>query len=494
MNPLSIFPKHAMRALLMLVAAGTLIAAGCGSSGNNGGGGGGGGNGSFGKASLNGRYTFTLRGYGLLPGSLTAADFFVEGGMFTADGNGNITAGTDDFVQSNTPFSDPITGVYSVNNDGSGNLQFNFSGGGFSVYRITLSDTGHFYMQQEDGFSTSSGSGEKQDSTLLSTSPVGTFVIRNHDLGVSATMAKLVITGGAITGSYYMLESGSPSSGAVTGAVGIPTNGRGTLNYTLNGTSYTLIYYVVGMSRFRLLDETPNILSIGQAEGQSGTFSNASLSGSYAFGGGGETAFADGINTVGFFTTDGSGNVTAGNFDSVQDGVVSSNMPVTSGTYSINSDGFGNFSLGTAQRAIWMVSPSRAFFIAINGTNVEDGTLDKQSGTFSNSSLNMQATFFMDGFDGQFKDRVGTLVPNGSGSLATDYVSSFFDPNTLIGGSAPNSFSGSYSVDANGRATSQLNGFTNNLVLYLVSGNTGYILQADTGVNVGGAFKQQTAP
>jgi hypothetical protein len=144
-----------------------------------------------------------------------------------------------------------------------------------------------------------------------------------------------------------------------------------------------------------------------------------------------------------------------------------------------------------------MVSPSRAYFVALNAVNLEDGILDKQSGTFSNSSLNKQSAFFMDGFDEVqilFKDRVGTLTPNGSGSVRTNYVSSFFDPNLLTGGSQSNAFSGTYSVTSNGRATAQLNGFTNNLVFYLVSNNTGYFLQGDARVDIGGAFTQQVGP
>jgi hypothetical protein len=503
MNPLSIFPKHAVRALVTLVAAGTLIvAAGCGGSGNNNGGGGGGGSQGFSKASLNGRYAFTMRGYGLLPGSLTQADYFVEGGVFTADGNGNITVGTDDFIQGGVPFSDPITGTYVINTDGSGDLRLDFTGGS-TEFRITLSDNAHFFMAEEDGFRTSFGSAEKQDPALISAIPAGTFVVRAHDSGVisgvpTATMARLAISGGTITGSYYLLETGSPSAGALTGNAGTPTDGRGTLSYTLNGTTHTFFYYQVTSGRFRLLEQTPNTVSIGQAEVQSAiTFSNSSLSGSYAFGSSGETTFVDGINTAGVFTADGAGNITAGNFDSVQDGAVSSNIPVTSGTYAINSAGFCNLVLGSDQRAVWMVSPSRAFFIALNGSNTEDGTMDKQSGTFSNSNWSKQSAMFMDGFDAVqllFKDRVGTLTPNGSGALRTNYVSSFFDPNFLVSGSQSNAFSGSYTVDSNGRTVSQLNGFTNNLVLYQVSNNSGYFLQADPGINIGGEFRQQTGP
>jgi len=508
MNPFSGRSKCASRGAMSSAAiAILLLAAGCGFGGGGNGGGGGGGNNGFGKASLNGQYAFTLRGFGLLPNSTTVEDYFVEGGVFTADGNGNITAGTDDYVQSGVPYNDSVNGTYTINQDGTGDLRLNFGGGPggrgrFTIYRITLSDSGHFYIIEDDGGATSAGSGEKQDSTLLTTTPSGTFIVRNHDLQVSATMAQMAISGASVSGNFYMNQGGLEFLGAFAGAgnsIGTPVNGRGTMNYVVNGTSHNFFYYVLSASKFLLVDVTPGILSVGQAEKQSATvFSNVSFSGAYAFGSTGDSINADVVNTVGAFTANGNQKMTDGSIDSVFDGSASGQVLVTDGNYTIGADGFGNFSLvttqGTLQQKIWMVSPSRAFFVALDGINVEDGTIDLQSGNFTNASLTKQAAFFMDGFDGLFKDRVGTLTPNGSGALRTDYASSFFDPNVGAGGSQTNSFSGSYLVGNNGRVTTQLNGFTDNIVLYLVSNSTGYMLQEDAGVNISGAFRQQTGP
>lgn len=495
MNPLA--SSKCARRLLMALAAisGIFLTAGCGS-----------GSlvivkGGFNKSSLKGSYAFTVKGYGLNNGTNVAANFFVEGGVFTSDGNGTITAGTDDFVEAvgNTGATQvfqpaQITGIYVINSDGTGDLQFNFPGGGAEVFRITLSDTGHLFMEEEDGFGTSAGSAELQTST---TTPSGTFVFRTHDVQVSATMGTMVISAGAVSGNYLMVQSGTAVSGSIGagGSMTAPTGGRGSITYSVNGLTHSAEYYVVSSNKFLLLDETTNILSVGLAEQQSNVaFSAASLSGSYAFGSGGETATGF-VNTVGVFTSDGSLNI-AETYDSVQDGTVSSNASAA-WTYSINSDGSGSFSLGNVvQREIWMVSPTRAYFIALNGANVEDGTIDQQSGTFTNTSLSAQAAFFMDGFDGTgvdglFKDRVGTLVPSGTDSLGTNYVASFFDFVALAGGSSSNNFTGSYLVASNGRTTTVLNGFTNNVVLYLTTNSTGYVLQADTGINMSGRFTAQ---
>ncbi len=496
MNPLA-SSKCVSRLLLALAALTSIfLTVGCGSSGNPiviG-------KGGFSNASLSGSYAFTVKGYGFNANSNSAANFFGEGGVFTADGNGNITAGTEDFVEvvgaTTQVFPNTaVKGAYSINKDGTGDLQFTVPAGVLEVFRITLSDSGELYMQEEDGFGTSAGSALLQDSGQLSTTPSGTFVFRTHDVQVSSTMARVTISSGALAGSYLMVQNGVPASGSIgAGSMTAPAGGRGSVSYSVNGVPHSAEYYVVNSSKFLLLDTTTNILSVGLAEKQSAiTFSASSLSGPYAFGSSGETLTPGFINTVGVFTTDGVSQVSAANYDSVQDSSVSSNVTAT-GAYLVNSDGSGSFTIGGLTRDIWMVSPTRAYFIALNGTNVEDGTIDQQTGSFTNPSLGSQAAFFMDGFDwvnGLFKDRVGTLVPSGTDSLGTNYVTSFFDFNTLFGGSNPNAFSGTYSVASNGRTTTQLNGFTNNIVLYLTSNSTGYVLQADTGINISGKFKAQ---
>lgn len=508
MNWCSFTANHAARLTTVFAAAAALLfASGCGNGGVtivpvNGG---------FSNSSLNGSYSFTVKGYGLNAGSSSAANFFVEGGVFTANGNGIITVGTDDFVEAiggTTQGFNPsaIKGTYSINKDGTGDLTFNFAAGGSEVFRITLSDTGNLLMEEEDGNGTSAGSAHLQTSTAI---PFGTFVFRTRDTQVSATIGTMAISSGAVTGSYVMVQNGAAVSGALAAgdSMTAPDGGRGTVTYTVDGVPHSAYYYVVSSGKFLLLDTTPAILSIGVAEQQSNsTFSAASLSGSYAFGSSGETPTPGFINTVGVFTSDGVSQVRS-TYDSVQDGSVASNQ-TASGTYAVNSDGSGTITLGGLVRDVWMVSPSRAYFITLNGTNVEDGTLDKQSGTFTNSSLSAQAAFFMDGFnwnqvtfgafsDVAFEDRVGTFVPSGSSTLGSNYVASLFAPDLILGGSNGFALSGTYSVSSNGRATATLNdkaGDSLDVVLYLTSANNGYVLQPDAGYNLSGTFTVQTAP
>src|ERR1700676_532965 len=355
MNPLP-SSKCARRVLVALAAMTSIfLTVGCGSRGNSGGV-----KGVFTNASLKGTYSFTVKGYGFNANTLSAANFFIEGGVFTADGNKNITAGTDDFVEAvaNTTqaFTDTVTGTYSLNSDGTGDLTFNFARGGQEVYRISLSDTGDLYMEEEDGGGTSAGSAHLQTST---TTPSGPFVFRTHDVFASATMGRMAISAGAVSGSFVMVQSGAAATGSIGagGSITAPTDGRGTISYSVNGLTHSAEYYVGSSSKFLLLDTTPNILSIGLAEQQSAiTFSPASLSGSYAFGSSGETTTPGFVNTVGVFTTNGVSQVTAANYDSVQDGSVSSNQ-TTTGTYLIDNSvgkGAGSRTFGAFNADNWM--------------------------------------------------------------------------------------------------------------------------------------------
>ena len=494
--------KCVVRTIAALVTIATLVVlAGCGSGGrptiiggNNAG---------FTNASLNGHYAFTLRGVGTPDNANTF--FFVEGGVFTADGNGNLTSITDDFIENfQAGLNTQATGSYTIRPDGSGDLTFNV-GGGVAQYHITLSDDSHFYMEEDEGFNTSAGSGEKQDTSTFGTVPSGTFVVQTHDL-LSANSKVGVTTwnSGQISGSGEVLSGGVVSPVTISGSIQSSgsTTGRGTVTISDNiGTSH-YVYYIVNSNRIRLFN-TDNLISLGlgQAEAQSGgPFSLASLNGNYVFGSAGETTNVDGIHTVGLFAADGAGNVTSGSSDFVHDGNVVTGVTLGAASfYTVDSDGHVtltlNLSTGVANvKHMFLVNSSRAFFLVSDAVNVEDGTLDKQTGSFSNSSLNGQAAFFMDGFDGVYKDRVGTLTPNGSGSISTAYRSSFFDPVNVVGGAQDNTFAGTYSVSGNGRATAQFPGFTNNLIFYLSSTDTGYFLQADSGVDIGGALRLQTGP
>jgi hypothetical protein len=452
------------------------------------------GSGNFSNASLKGQYAYQLTG-------VDTAAIFREAGVFTADGNGNITGGTDDFSEGTTITSGASSGSYTISNDGTGVVAISISDGRALQLAVTLVSTSKVYLMVTQTFDFANGAGvaEKQDPAAFAAPPSGTFTFRNHNVstaqGSSATVGVFTVSGGTVSGSEDVNRAGLLSSPTFTGSFNFPdTSGRGTGSFTdsANATS-TFIYYVVDANNLRFFSTNTGLPGLGRAETQTGVpFANASLSGSYAFGSSGDDNFSvAGTKTVGRFTAGGDGTISAGTYDSVEDGTAFTNVSFT-GTYSMASNGRAtvtlNRSTGTIQQIFWMVSPSRAFSLTSDSNKVEDGTLDQQQAiTFSNSTMKGQFAVLMDGFDPfNFVDRVGTLQWDGAGNLTLD---EFINRSGTT--QTPGFISGTYSVASNGRTSGAISGLSNNLVFYLISGSDGYILQNDTGSEIDGVMSKQ---
>jgi hypothetical protein len=452
------------------------------------------GSGNFSNTSLKGQYAYQLTGVD------TAANFR-EAGVFTADGNGNITGGTDDFAEGTTITTGSSTGSYTISNDGTGVVAISISDGRALQLAVTLVNTSKVYLMVTQTFDFANGAGiaEKQDPAAFAAPPSGTFTFRNHSVstaqGSSSAVGVFTASGGTASGSQDVNRAGVLSSPTFTGFFNSPdVSGRGTGTFTdsANVTS-TFIYYVVDASNVRFFSTNNGAPGLGRAEAQTGApFANTSLAGSYAFGSSGDDNFSvAGTKTVGRFTAGGDGTISAGAYDSVEDGTAFTNVTFT-GTYSMASNGRAtvtlNPSTGTIQQIFWMVTPSRAFSLTSDPNKVEDGTLDLQQAiTFSNSTMKGQFAVLMDGFDPfDFVDRVGTLQWDGAGNLTLD---EFINRSGTT--QTPGFISGTYSVASNGRASGAISGLSNNLVFYLISGSDAYILQNDTGTEIDGVMSKQ---
>jgi hypothetical protein len=490
MNPLTT-SKCARRLLTALAAiSGIFLTMGCGSNGSIRSLGGG-----FSKASLNGQYVilqtgtaFDSQGVNLQP--------FSEAIVFTADGNGNLSITADDGNQGGGTFSlssSPETGTYSIGSDGTGSLIFNNIP---NNYAITMIDDSHFYIVEQDPFATSSGLGEKQDTSAFTAAPSGNFVFKAHNVNTSSRVGGITITAGAIAGTEDLLSFGLLSSShpvSTTVAMSAPdSNGRGT--FTLSDGS-SCNYYVVNANKFYFISNVGSV-EAGQAETQSGSFSVATLAAgnSYVFGSSGDTSNVLGIHSAGVFTTDGNGGITDGAVDYVQDATVNSDLAVSGGTYTLASTGRGQINLtltggSISPQIFWMVDGTRAYFLANNSAAVEDGTFSLQQGA-PFTALSNQATFLMDGFDSSFKDRVGAFEPT-IGGFNWNQAANAFDPNLNIFNPSVTGTSGTYQVSSNGRVTVTVNGITGNLVFYLTSDTSGFMVQEDA--DIGGVFTQQAS-
>lgn len=483
----------------LLLSSSLILLSFCVACGNDGGSSGGGPTpqGNFSNASLSGQYTYRLAGTQLSNGAV-----FREAGVFTADGNGNITSGTDDFSQgSGGVASNTLSGNYTINNDGTGTVVFNLAGGSITL-GVTLVSTSRLHMIEADGFANAFGAAELQNTSAFAAPPSGTFAFRMHSVstaqGSVGRIGVMTVSGGVVTaGGEDINDGGTLTAPLLTsGLFNPPDNaGRGTGSFTdSNASTTSFIYYVVDANNFRLLSEDPGILALGRAEKQSGPFSDASLSGSYAFGSSGDTSGSlTGVHTVGRFTADGAGNISAGAFDAVQDGVQTLNGSISTGTHTtVDADGRTvvtlNTSNGTVTEVFQLVNASRAFFLVADSSKVEDGTIDKQTvSSFSNSTMNGQFSFVMDGFDPtSLLDRVGTLQWDGNGNLLLNELLNRAGTVTT-----PGFLPGTYSVASNGRATGSVASLSDNLIFYLISGRDGYILQADPQTEVDGSMSLQ---
>lgn len=462
--------------------------------------------GNFSNASLKGQYVYQLSGTDTTNGVNSFP--YYEAGVFVADGNGNLTNVSDDFSEGATPVLTTGTGTYSIKNDGTGSLTLNNFLGTVTV-AVTMVSASKAYLIEADAGLNSSGMAELQDTTAISSPPSGTFAFRLHTANTSqafglsaASVGVFTVSGGTVSSGTMdvdrggTLNNGGASPLTFTGSFNAPpTLGRGTGTFTdSTNTTLSFIYYMVDANNVRFLSSSSGLLGIGRAEKQS----TPALSGSYAFGGRGDTV-NNGINavdTVGVFTASG-GSITSGAIDAVEDG---SNLSttITGGTYTTTANGRATVTLnagtGPVQATFWMVNPSRGFFLITNDSNaVEDGTLDLQSGTFTNATMNGQFAFMMDGFDTtQLLDRLGTLTWDGTSKLTLNEVAN--SSATGQGAISPGVLTGSYSVSSNGRAVGTINNLSitnNDLVFYLISGSDAYLLQNDTGVQINGMISLQ---
>lgn len=468
--------------------------------------------GNYSNASFKGSYVFQIHGF--ISSNLQP---YREVGVITADGNGNITAGTDDLsvVGAGAAVAGgAITGTYRIANDGTGQIFLNstalgslFSGTQITL-AVTLTSTSVAYMQEADFFADGAGTAELQDSTAIGATPAGAFVFRLHDdLNAQSSFESEVgiftISGTNLSGSLDQNTVSAASSLTFTGNFTAPSaSGVGTATFTDNsGTANAtteLIYFIVNSTKFYFLVSNGPVGS-GSAEAQTGNVS-AGLAGSYVFGSRGDdlTGGNAAVATVGQFTGSGA-TISKGALDSMADGNYSGLLATLTGTPvgSPSAQGRVEVTLSAGPTLVgWLVSPARVYFLfENNGSAVEDGTADLQTGTsFTASTFNGQFAMIMDGVDGspEAVSRVGLLQFDGSSH--NTIVELVNDSGTGGGSQNPGALSGSYSVGSSGRIATQVNntnGGGPDLVLYAISGSQAYALQIDAGTNTSGTIQQQ---
>lgn len=459
--------------------------------------------GNYSNASLKGSYVYEVHGF----------DFnfnpYRQIGVFTADGNGNITDGSDD--SSASASGAQVTGSYTVGKDGTGFITITTSVGTIN-WAITLSSTSQVQLIEADTSLNARGTAELQDSSVVATIPSGTYVFHIHqeisapnlpNLVPAAEVGSLNISSGSATGAMDESVFGTALSATnITATFNAPAGlGRGTGTLVDSSTSFTtdFVYYIVDVNKFVMLVTNAGAVGSGSAELQSGNVGNG-LSGNFAFGSRGDNSVSfAGVATVGQFSA-ASGTIT-GTLDSnvaQQNGTVVSSANISSCyTASLNgrvlvSDLSGSTCSSSPAQVFWMVSPVRAFFVNAGSNTVEDGTADQQTAqSFTLSTFAQQYSLAMDGIDftPELFSRVGVLQFDGKGGLKVNEV-----VNASASGSGVNNpgiLAGTYTVGSNGRVVSAIGGGSLNVVMYAVSSSQAYVLQTDSGITTSGQLLLQ---
>ena len=207
-----------------------------------------------------------------------------------------------------------------------------------------------------------------------------------------------------------------------------------------------------------------------------GPFSNASLSGPYAFvfSGTGASGF---FAVAGSFQANGNGNLVSGTMDINNSSGVSTNVPFT-GTYSVVPNGQGNATLTSAVQTFnihfVIISSNRALMTRFDNNSVGHGAIDLQNpAAFSAAGIQSQFSYQLTGVDAGSNPlaTVGGFTTDGAGTVPAG-LHDVSDNGTPI---VNQPLTGTYTVagSANGRGTLALNTSLGTLhfAFYIVAAN-----------------------
>jgi hypothetical protein len=328
---------------------------------------------AFAQAQISGNYAFGFSG-----SDAAAARYGLVGSML-ADGAGHFTNGLLDSDDAGVAQSVPFTGTYSSVNsaNGRGTATISIAGQGTTNYSFYVVSATQLLMMEID-------------QVVGQTSPIvsGSMLQQSQSLGASSLSATSVLQTSAISGSgagaltqgQVGLFSGDGSSTfnvntdentgstlsqpTCTGTYIVdPSTGRTALTYSGTACAESVLYLVSTNQAFVLGTDTN--VTFGYMQNQSGPFTTASLSGTYA---GGSIApvlssastqvdieVADGVSVVSFTT------------DSSTSGGLTQNQSA-SGTYSLpTNQSRGTITIGGIETEIfYMVSATEFVSLLTN--------------------------------------------------------------------------------------------------------------------------------
>lgn len=217
-------------------------------------------------ASLSGPFAFTAAGANISLGPSTV------GGVFTADGAGGITGGTEDFNDAGSVVTDdPVltTSSYSITGvRGTLTLQSGQTTVNFVIYPTT---SGVQLLEIDNGFVLSGGAFQ-QTGTFSNTSISGTYG-QNFTAAAGAevdSVASLTADGaGHLTGIIDINNGGSLSTGTLlNGTYTVGSDGRGPYNISTGIGPQGMAVYVVNGNRALFIEVDANAVAVGEIQHQ----------------------------------------------------------------------------------------------------------------------------------------------------------------------------------------------------------------------------------
>ena len=453
---------------------------------------------TFNNSSLKGNYVLSLTGI-----DVNANPFYAVGAI-TADGNGNITAGEEDIVDTSSGYASAstTTGTYSVGADGRGTLTFSNSIGQFQFAVAMRAMSNAVLNEIDNGVVAATGNLEAQGASPAAPSGNYAFGFSGSGLGCGAVNSAGIfnMNGGTIGGVQDLNCGGTiVRSQTVSGSYGaIDALGRGTGSFSGSSTgSSNIIYYVVSSGRFRLLADPNNpSFFLGSADLQTqSSFASTDFNGSYVINSSANTNAGVAYSLIQINAS--GGNVSSGYFDVNDTGVQGS--AALSGSYSLTSNGYitGTWNVSNASLpfAMYLFSPTQGYYVDERTNAVGGGNIYAQSGSVTSNAAwagsfatKQFGYFIVNGLlnNNNASGVSGQISADGNGTLAGT-----LDLNDPAGVSTGQTLQGSYSVGstAPGRMTLTITTAvegTRSYTGYIVDSGRVLLLETDNNLTSGG--------
>jgi hypothetical protein len=455
---------------------------------------------------LNGTYVFEISG-----AARTANPYHIAG-VINADGNGNITGGTQVYKDRNgVSFSDIESGTtYTFGTDGRGTIALHLSqsavgvAGNETLGAVVISPSKVLITEFD---SSASGRGSMDQQTAIHPLNGGyAFVVgSNYEpvfggvFNVDNNPATGDISGAGSVADYdsATVITNGPLSGNVTAP---DANGQVTITTNTSNGNFTLTGFIVDDLHIKLIESDNSGRNGGVAIGQgtyTGTYSsNSALSGNLVYGVlGGYQGSDAGTAIAGTLAADGTGNLNG--FMDLNHGTSIVTSSAMTGTYAVDGSGTGRITatttLGTA------IGPN--FVVYLTQPNLPALIMETDSRSGATGFAVVQAagpysfsgTYGLDftSLAGPESDSTAAIVADGIGAFAgaADVNSTLTNTPVLA---LP--FTGAFTPDPSGRfqATVTLNhGIAYSAAFYFINSTQGFMIENDNHAVTFGEFHVQ---